>query len=149
MRRLHACTGRFVFSLFAAFTVVSAVPANAEVQSGQVQIKAVKGIATYSTREGWQPMAAPTTFTPGATITPGPDATVDLVLQYNGTVLRLIPNSTLSFDKLNKEAAGEDVITETSLHLIEGAIIGSQRKLAAPSHFEVNVPGGVATIKGT
>jgi len=79
----------------------------------------------------------------------GKDATVDLVLQYSGTVLRLLPNSTLSFDKLNKENAGEEIITETSLNLTAGSIVGSQRKLAIPSTFEVNTPNGMATIKGT
>jgi len=85
----------------------------------------------------------------GAVLKTSADSTVDLILQHSGTVLRLTPNSTLSFDKLNKEAAGEEVITETSLNLVEGSIVGSQRKLASPSTFEINLPGGVATIKGT
>src|ERR1044071_9272040 len=88
-------------------------------------------------------------LTRGAEIKTGNDTTVDIILQYNGTVLRLLGNSTLSFDKLNKENAGEEVITETSLNLKSGCILGSQRKLAVPSSFEVNTPRGIVTIKGT
>jgi hypothetical protein len=74
---------------------------------------------------------------------------VDLVLQYNGTVLRLIHDSELAFDKLDKQSAGEQVITETSVHLLAGAVIGSQRKLAKPSVFQIAAGDAVATIIGT
>jgi hypothetical protein len=85
----------------------------------------------------------------GATIKTGDDATADIILQYNGTVLRLTPNSMLTFEKLDKESAGEEVITETSLKLMAGSLVGSQRKLASPSTFSINVAGGVVTIRGT
>jgi hypothetical protein len=70
-------------------------------------------------------------------------------MQYNGTVLRLTPNSELRLEKLNRQDAGEETITETSLNLLTGSLVGSQRKLATPSTFEIKIPGGSATIKGT
>src|SRR5262249_29368536 len=104
---------------------------------------------TFSTGHDWQALKENSVLSRGTVIKTGPESTIDLLLQYNGTALRLTPNSTLRFEKLDKEAAGQSVITETSLNLLAGALVGSQRKLANPSRFEINVPGGVATIKGT
>src|SRR6266581_2320166 len=151
MKDVSACTGKVLSCLVAivALSVALNSTSRAEIQSGQVLIQGVKGVATYSTGDRWMPLKENMTVGRGAVLKTSADSTVDLILQHSGTVLRLTPNSTRSFDKLNKEAAGEGVITETSLNLIEGSIVGSQRKLASPSTFEINVPGGVATIKGT
>src|SRR5258707_9793755 len=151
MKDVSACTGKVLSFLVAivAFSVVSILSSKAEIQSGQVLIQAVKGGATYSTGGSWMPLKENMTVGRGTVLKTDADSTIDLILQHSGTALRLTPNSKLSFDKLNKEAAGEEVITETSLNLVEGSIVGSQRKLASPSTFTINVPGGVATIKGT
>jgi hypothetical protein len=117
--------------------------------SGQVTIKAVKGSATFSTGGEFKPLEPGTELGRGSTVKTGPDGAVDLVLQYNGTVLRLIHDSELTFDKLDKATAGEQVITETSVHLLAGSVIGSQRKLAKPSTFQIAMGDGVATIVGT
>src|SRR5205807_2392778 len=149
MKHVRSCTPRIILSLISALVAFSLVTSHAQIQSGQVLIKAVKGEATYSTGESWQALKESMVLKRGATIKTGPEATVDLILQYNGTVMRLTPNSTLTFEKLNKESAGEEVITETSLKLLAGSVVGSQRKLASPSTFSINVAGGVVTIKGT
>lgn len=150
MKYVPRLTGRAVSCILAVVLVNSLEVANAEIQSGQVLVQAVHGSATYSVSGGQTlPVKENLVLTRGATIKTPADATVDLILQYNGTVLRLLPGSTLKFDKLNKESASEATITETSLNLVAGSILGSQRKLATPSTFEVNIPGGVATIKGT
>ncbi len=119
------------------------------IQSGQVFVKDVSGGVRYSVGADWLPLQANATVGRGTTIKTSSGATADLILEYNGTVLRLLPNSTLSFNKLDKQAAGEAIITETSLNLTAGSFIGSQRKLASPSHFDINVGDVVATIKGT
>jgi Uncharacterized protein conserved in bacteria len=148
MMYVRGCSGRAV--LFAATSLFLAVlSSQAEVQSGQVLIQAVTGEAMYLKGDSWKPLQAQQTVTKGTAIKTGPNSSVDLILQYNGTVLRLTQNSTLSFDKLNKEEAGDDVVTETSLNLLAGSLVGSQRKLASPSTFQINIPGGTATIKGT
>ena len=41
------------------------------------------------------------------------------------------------------------VVTDTTLTLLTGSIAGTQRKLADPSRFQINLAGGVATIVGT
>ncbi len=150
MKYVPRFTGRAVSCLLAVALLNSLAVANAEIQSGQVLVQAVHGLATYSVSGGQTlPVKENLVISGGATINTPADATVDLILQYNGTVLRLMPGSTLKFDKLNKESGAEGAITETSLNLVAGSIIGSQRKLASPSTFQVNIPGGVATIKGT
>lgn len=148
MKYVPSFTGRAVLSLVVGVANYLTV-ANAQTQSGQVLIQAVHGSATYSSGGQSLPLKENLVLSRGAVLKTGKDTTVDLVLQYSGTVLRLLPNSTLSFDKLNKENAGEEIITETSLNLTAGSIVGSQRKLAIPSTFEVNTPNGMATIKGT
>jgi hypothetical protein len=149
MKEVRSFVVRAVLSVVAATIGVSTSVSQAEIQSSQVVIQAVQGDVTYSTADSWQPLKQTTTITRGTLIKTGPEATVDLILKHSGTALRLIPNSTLGFDKLNKEAAGEQLITDTSLNLIAGSVIGSQRKLASPSTFQINVRGGVATIVGT
>jgi len=138
-------------SLFSLVIASSLTLANAEIQSGQVLVQAVNGGATYSKVKGseWQALKENTILSRGAVIRTTANSTVDLVLQYNGTVLRLMPDSTLGFDKLDKEPVGEGAITETSLNLLAGSIVGSQRKLATPSTFKVNTAQGVVTIVGT
>src|SRR5258708_14524326 len=149
MKKVLGCTGRGWLCLLSVVILSSVLAARAEVQSGQVSIKYVRGTATYANGGAFQPLHAGSELGRGATRQCGPDGAVDLVLQYNGTVLRLLPNSTLSFDKLDKELAGEQVITETSVKLIAGRLIGSQRKLATPSTFRIAMADGLATIKGT
>ena len=148
MKYVPSFTGRAVLSLAAAVASFVSVT-NAQIQPGQVLIQAVHGSATYSSAGQTLPLKENLVLSRGAVLKTENEATVDLVLQYSGTVLRLLPNSTLRFDKLNKESAGEEIITETSLNLTAGSIVGSQRKLAIPSTFQVNTPNGVATIKGT
>ncbi len=134
----------------ALLVVVPPSLARAELHSGRMLVKAVSGEATVS-MDGlaWQPLRAGGYLGRGATIKTGTAATADLVLEYNGTVLRLLPDSTLDLARLDEERAGEEMITETGLILRSGEIVGSQRKLAAPSHLEIRTPKGVAVIKGT
>src|SRR5262245_61544997 len=116
MKYVPRLTGRAVLSVLAFGLANYFSVAQADVQSGQVLVQAVHGPATYSVAGGKAlPVKENLVLTRGATLKTGADATVDLILQYNGTVLRLMPGSLLSFDKLNKESAAEGSITETSL----------------------------------
>jgi hypothetical protein len=117
---------------------------------GKLFVQAVSGGVQYSS-DGvrWDALKANTLLERGSTIKTGSDGAADLLLQYNGSVLRLVPDSTLFLAKMDQEKAGEDVITETSLQLAAGSLVGSQRKLASPSRLEIQIPGGVAKIVGT
>src|SRR5882757_1348387 len=111
MKYVPRFTGRAVLSVALCVANYLAV-AHAEVQSGQVSIKSVNGSATYTIAEKTLPLKADLVLSRGAVIKTASESSVDIILQYNGTVLRLMPESTLSFDKLNQETAGEETITE-------------------------------------
>ena len=64
-------------------------------------------------------------------------------------VVRILPDSVLSFDRLVATETGGDLVTETELDLRTGAIFGAVKKQAAASRFEIKVPNGVAGIRGT
>ena len=64
-------------------------------------------------------------------------------------VVRILPNSVLTVDKLTLERTGMDEVAETQLDLKAGTIIGNTKKLSAASRYEVKIPNGVAGIRGT
>src|SRR5580765_4972664 len=111
--------------------LLTSIPAKGQTTSGKVLVQGVSGEVSFSSDgEKWEEPKANTFLDRGVTIKTGAEGAADLMLQYNGTALRLVPNSALNLAKLNKEQAGEDVITETSLQLLAGSLVGSQRKLA-------------------
>ncbi|HEX5219459.1 MAG TPA: FecR domain-containing protein [Verrucomicrobiae bacterium] len=64
-------------------------------------------------------------------------------------VVRVLPDTVLSFDRLTAVETGGDRVTETELDLRTGAIFGAVKKQAAASRFEIKIPNGVAGIRGT
>src|SRR5262245_28933521 len=89
---------RAVISLFTLLIAVGLSSAKAEIQSGQVVVQAVSGSVMYASEDGvWKPVTPDMSLGRGVTIKTGPDATVDLLLNYNGTVLRMVPNTTVEF----------------------------------------------------
>jgi hypothetical protein len=137
------------FVLSASLLSASVLPARAQYQPARASVRAVHGSATYSIDGNWQSLKENTTLTAGAIIKTAPDTTMDLFLPDSRTVLRLMPDSVLRFDRLDKMPAGELGLTMTRLSLLSGTLIGSQHKLARPSEFEVRLPNGVAKIVGT
>ncbi len=135
MKFVPSFTGRAVLSLAAGVANYLSV-ANAQVQPGQVLIQAVHGSATYSSGEQSLPLKENLVLSKGAVLKTGNDATVDLILQYSGTVLRLLPNSTLSFDKIK----GTEYIVRSDGAV--GVISGSVQVI-------YNLPGNGGSIKVT
>src|ERR1041385_1975817 len=135
---------------FVSLVALSPSFARAEKHSGQVSVLAVNGSVTASGVKGvWQRVNANERLNVGTVIKTGAGATADLVLGYNRTVLRLTPNSTLRVAQLDQDVAGDDVITEITLELTDGALAGSQRKLTLPSRLDIVTPKGTARIMGT
>ena len=137
------------FALSASLFAASVLPARAQYQPAQASVRAVHGAATCSIDGNWQSLKEDTILTAGAIIKTAPNSTLDLFLPDSRTVLRLMPDSVLRFDRLDKLPAGELGLTMTRLSLLSGSLIGSQHKLASPSEFEVRLPNGVAKIVGT
>ena len=124
--------------------------ASAGTKEPPVLIKGVTGSATYST-DGvtWHELKKDATLDHESTIKTASGGNVDFILQYSSTVLRLTPDSELQLTQLDRLPAGEVVVTDTTLKLVTGSILGSQRKLANPSRFKIVTADSVARIIGT
>lgn len=64
-------------------------------------------------------------------------------------VFRIWENTTLGIDKLTMQDSGTGQITETMLDLKQGRITGVAKKISPASKFEIKLPKGVASIRGT
>ena len=150
MNRLLYLSMRMIIPTGCALAAIGLSTASAEIQPGEVRIESIQGAVTYSTDQStWLEVKPGLVLQKGATIKTGPGASADLVLEYSGTVLRMTSDSALGLGRLDQEVAGENVISETSLNLKSGSVLGSQRKLAKPSTFEITTPRSVASIRGT
>lgn len=130
--------------------ILSLASTDAGTKEPPVLIKAVTGSATYSA-DGvtWHELKTDAALDHESTIKTGAGSNVDFILQYSSTVLRLTPDSEVQLTRLDRLPAGEVVVTDTTLRLASGSILGSQRKLANPSRFKIVTADGVARIIGT
>lgn len=132
---------------FGNFFIVGLFAARAEHQNGQLVIKSVQGQASYCADcVHWHPLGPGLILGKGAVLRTGGSSTIDIILKSSGTAMRMIPNTFLEVTRLEKEVAGEDVITWTILDLRAGAVIASQRKLDRLSRFQINTQAGPVTI---
>lgn len=119
-------------------------------KQGKAQVRAVHGSARYSTGGGaWLELTAGTTLYSGAVVSTAAGSHVDLYLGINGPVVRVAEDTQMSLDKLTYTDTGADAVIETQINLTKGTLIGSVRKLAAASRYEIKTPAGVAGIRGT
>jgi FecR protein len=119
------------------------------VEVGKAVVRSVKGSAQYAEGANWLPLKVGQALKPGSVVRTANDSHVDLFMDENGPVVRLMENTTLGIDKLNYEVTGVDTIVETQLDLKSGRIVGIVKKLAATSKYEIKTPNGVAGIRGT
>lgn len=146
--------GCIIIKRAALFVVMAGIVGGNTIQAEPIQaridIKAVDGTAFIS-RNGtdYYPVHAGEIAGPGSILKTTADSTVDLFLPDSGTVLRMRPDSMLQFARLDKMPAGELTVSDTSLKLLKGSVIGSQHKLSTPSHFEIATSRNTATIVGT
>jgi hypothetical protein len=86
-------------------------------------------------------------------ISQAPDSPVRGMITYQPSaeqnMVRLIPNTTLSIDRLNTTDTGADTVSDTELDLKDGKIYASVKKLSGASQYLVKVPNGVAGVRGT
>jgi hypothetical protein len=137
-------------ALVGALTAGGPLSAPAEMQPGEIVVRSVDGLAAYSADgSNWAVLQPHLVLGGGIVLKTEADATVDLVMRYSGTALRLTPGTVLEVATLTVEDTRADLVTETRLNLKSGALLGSQRKLAKASKFEVATPEGIAAIRGT
>lgn len=86
-------------------------------------------------------------------ISQAPDSAVRGMVTYKPSseqnMIRLIPNTILSIDKLTITDTGADTVNDTELDLKEGKIYASVKKLSGASQYLVKIPNGVAGVRGT
>jgi len=145
----------FTGKLFACATALVLASLNPEIQAqtmkqGSATVYSIRGSAKYSQGGGvWVPLKTGTVLKPGAMIQTAPESVVDLNLKENGPVIRVTPNTTVSLDKLAFAGTGVEGVIDTKLNVQSGTMIGSVKKLARASKYEIKTPNGVAGIRGT
>src|SRR5687767_13556189 len=127
------------------------VSATAQAKPNRAIIRAIHGSAQVSNNKGqtWSKANVGGFLGANAAIKTAGDSTADLFLGDNGPVVRVTPDTTLGIDKLDLENTGIEKVIETQLDLRTGRILGSVKKMAAASKYEVKTPVGVAGIRGT
>jgi len=135
-----------------AASVLLSASAQAETKHNRAVVRAIHGSgAQVSSNKGqsWSPAKVGQFLGANGAIKTSGDTTVDLFLGDNGPVVRVTPDTSLGIDKLDLENTGIEKVIETQLDLRSGRILGSVKKMAAASKYEVKTPVGVAGIRGT
>jgi len=144
-------SGRFSKVMaYAIAAVCAALVSSAQaVEVGKAVVRSIKGEAQYAEGANWLPLKVGQTLAPGAVVRTANDSHVDLFMDQNGPIVRLLENTALGIEKLNFEATGVDTVVETQLDLKSGKIVGIVKKMSATSKYEIKTPNGVAGIRGT
>ena len=168
MKNIRSISKYLAFALVALAMVASA--AAQQMTQAKAKVVRIKGDARYATASNvWQPLKVGDVLNAGAIIQTAKGARVDLVLGENNVVagahkwgevityqpeveqdfVRVGENSVMAIKKLQVADTGADKIRETTLDLRAGRIFGTVKKLSAASKYEVEIPNGVAGIRGT
>ena len=154
-----------------ACAVAFAMVTSAQAAERTGKVVKIKGSARYSTGNNvWQPLSVGTLLKAGALVQTAKDSFADIALTESDVVqpptasgvgaggkratathdlVRLSDDSVLAIERLTVVNTGAEKVTETQLDLRSGRVLGSVKKMAAASRFEVRVPNGVAGIRGT
>ena len=139
-----------LFRVVACVAVVVASMAFAQAaQVGKAVVKKVTGAAEASEGGAWKALQIGQELRPGTVVRTANDSSVDLFLDQNGPLVRLVENTTLGIEKLNFENTGVDTVIETQLDLKSGRVVGIVKKLSVTSKYEIKTPNGVAGVRGT
>lgn len=139
------------FIVLLSMTLVGLCSAESNKTSSQgMLVSACSGdVDTMDSNGRWTPVTPGTVLIEGSVLRTGSKAAADLLLQYNGSVLRLVSDSEMRVEKLHRADTGLGMVTDTHLKVIRGELIGSQRKLHKPSILQIDTPQGQAFIRGT
>jgi hypothetical protein len=140
---------RRVWWLLASIVVI-AISATAQTQNEQLLVKATQGRAFYSVDHlNWRLLKPGVILGSGVALRTDTGSTADLILKNSRTALRMTSDTELEVTKLYAVVVGNEVLADTVLNLKAGSLVGSQRKLAQPSRFDILFAGGAVTIRGT
>ena len=111
------------------------------------RVRAIRGTAKYKANGEWHALRVNDVLKEGTLIQTEKESTVDLFV--NQSVIRVTPDTTIGLEKLSAQNTGADNVTETSLYLRTGRVLGNVKKLAAASRYEIKTPNGVTGVRGT
>lgn len=81
------------------------------------------------------------------------DSPVRGLVSYTPSVeqnmVRVMPMSALTIDKLTTVSSGADTVSDTELDLKKGGIFASVKKLSPAAQYLVKTPNGIAGVRGT
>ena len=142
---------RLTWGYVVAIAAASLLSVSAHAKANRAIVRAIHGSAQMSNNKGqtWTKANVGSYLGANSAIKTAGDSTADLFLGDNGPVVRVTPDTTLGIDKLDLENTGIEKVIETQLDLRSGRILGSVKKMAAASKYEVKTPVGVAGIRGT
>jgi hypothetical protein len=124
---------------------------SAQAAQGKAVVRAIRsGYADYS-EDGktWKRLVIGHVLRSGNTVKTDKNAVVDLYLGSNGPVVRVTADTMLELTTLTFEQTAEETVIDTELGMSNGRILGSVKRLAAASKYEVKTPVGVAAMRGT
>ena len=122
----------------------------AQGSQGTVQVRGLMGSASYSLAGG-----APLALTPGMVVPIGAvvrttaGAAVDLAFSHKGGVVRLLQSSTLFLDKFSATDATAGAVVEVQIYLMEGTMVGFDKKLSNPSKFQLKAAHEIVDMNGS
>jgi hypothetical protein len=111
-------------------------------------VKAVHGDVKYKLTAGGdlKTLKVNQVLIPGTIIITGADSIADLSVNELTSVVRVTERTTMALTTMKSVGEGD---SSTTLKLDGGTLLGSVKKLSANSDYKVNVPNGVAAIRGT
>jgi ferric-dicitrate binding protein FerR (iron transport regulator) len=113
-------------------------------------VQAVQGTAQVLDAQGLtRPLTAGTRLQAGDTVVTAVASTTDLLLPETGATIGLEAESRLKIEQLAYRDEGNRRLTKTLLDLQDGELLGNVGKLAIGSSFEVRMPSGVVSVRGT
>lgn len=148
---------RFLLCAFVA-TALS-LSARAQTQAGQILAAKVEGEVLKVALDGTTtPLTNGEKLTESDTVTTGKNSGVVLVFM-NGSSVKLGPDSRLNITQFKMDPLADDVevgklqaepsVSQTTLDLTYGEMVGDVKKLNTSSSYTIKTPVGAAGIRGT
>jgi hypothetical protein len=122
----------------------------AEAPKSLAVVTSLTGKASYSSgNDAPKPLTRGTKLGAISSITTGAGSSVDIFLGKGAGVIRLTAKSTLQITTLQIADTGADTLVQVELELRDGTLLGNVNKLSAASIYEIRLPDGLATVRGT
>ena len=121
--------------------------AQANAREGHALVQTVSGKASMSVDgKKWIPLQVGALLKTGTTVKTSAEGRTDLFLGLNGSMLRLVGGTELTFSRLNIEESPIEPIAQTEMILKSGRAIGNVRKLPIGSSYVMKTPKGEANV---